>query len=101
MATTISTKNIGTVREIRRTTRIYIASPVNEPVVISANRETILCDETDTLIAQKPSGSVTRNLPDVQSEEVTLPDGLVLSAAQVALAVELFIEKWDAPTATP
>jgi len=102
MAKTIRTKNIGNVREIRRTTRIDIQSTVNSPVVITAYRETLLCDDSNEIISQKPGDAFTRTIPGVEAETITLPDGgPTLTAAQVALAVELFIEKWDEPVVAP
>ena len=96
MAKLISTKTIGEVREIRRTSRIDISSTVNAPVVVTAYREVLLCDDDNNIISQKADASFTRTIPGVEAETITLPDsGPTLTAAQVAQAVELFCEKWD------
>lgn len=95
MAKLIRTKNVGEVREIRRTTRIDIQSPVNAPVNITATREMIVCDSDDAIISQKFVAAFTKTIPGVESEVVTLPGDIELTAAQVAKAVELFVEKWD------
>ena len=102
MATLLSQKTIGIVNVIRRTWRTNIESQVNQPVVISAHREQLECSEDKTIISQNQNaGVVSRSLMSVISETVTLHDGTELSALQVAEAVELFIEKWDAEDLTP
>jgi hypothetical protein len=96
MATVVGTRTLGTVRDIRRSQSIRIDSRVNEPVFVRAIRETIVCDEADAIVGRSDAGIVARTLTEVADESVTLPGGLILTGAQVALAVELFVEKWDA-----
>lgn len=95
MAKLIKTISIGNVREIRRTFRIDIQSPVNAPVVVTIFREVLLCDEDDKIISQKTDSAFTRTIPGVENEIITLPNGTALTAEQVAAAIEMFCEKWD------
>src|SRR5688572_10907529 len=95
MAKLIRTRSLGNVREIRRSWRINIEAPAGQPLVVSAHREVINCDDDNAIIGRSPAQDVVRVVSAVAAETVELPGGVVLTGAQVALAVELFVEKWE------
>lgn len=102
MATTLSTTDLGPLTAVRRTWRTNIESAVGAPVTITAHREELLRTEDLTIIKRdQNAGVVTRALSAVAGETVTLDDGTELTAVQVALAVEAFLEKWDAEDIAP
>jgi hypothetical protein len=98
MATTLSSNtDLGPITKVRRTWRTNLESATQQPVVITAYREELWHTADGTLVRQDQSaGAVRRSLSDVVAETVTLSDGTVLSAPQVAEAVECFLEQWDA-----
>ncbi len=102
MATILGTSDYGPLVRLRRTWRTTIESQTQQPVVITAHREELWHTADGTLVRQDQSaGAVRRSLSDVVAETVTLTDGTVLSALQVAEAVERFLEQWDAEDLTP
>lgn len=102
MATTLSTTDLGPLTTVRRTWRTTIESAVGAPVTITAHREELLRTEDLTIVKRdQNAGVITRALGAVAGETVTLGDGTELTAVQVALAVEAFLEKWDAEDLAP
>lgn len=103
MATTLSSNtDLGPITKLRRTWRTNIESATQQPVVITAHREELWHTADGTLVRQNQNaGVVSRALGDVAAETVTLTDSTVLSALQVAEAVERFLEQWDAEDLTP
>lgn len=96
MSVIINPSETITVSTIHRTWRTEIESPVGGSVGITAHREEILATADRTIIKQGVIAPVKRALAAVLPEQVTLADGTVLTAAQTAEAVGLFIEKWAA-----
>ena len=101
MSVILETKIVGPVKVVHRTWRTEIFSVVNEPVIIKAYREELECTEAGAIVVQKTVNPVTRQLANVVTQTVTLTDGVtVLSALQVAEAVERFIEMFAAEDRT-
>ncbi len=91
-----------TIKPTERSWRINIETPRGQDYNITAFRETIgIEDGTNKVIYQKQDHSVSRYLTPIAAETVTLGNGTTLSAADVATALTLFIEKWRLEDLTP
>lgn len=91
-----------TVNRQVRTWRTNIESAYGTVPSVTAFRETLQINEADqTVLSKVPSGQIQRSFSDAvaNGDKVTLSDGTVLSIAQMAEAIPVFIELWAAQDA--
>jgi len=85
---------VGT-KQKNRTWRVGIESTFNSVFDMVFHREHVIYTENPVeLIKQDRNRTVRRRLPDIVDDTVTLPDGTTLSAMQVAIAIEMFSDKY-------
>lgn len=77
-----------------RTCFVYIDTTEGSDYLIRAVRQ----DKQFEDGVRTPTDSyhdVTRRFSEIASETITLPGNIVLSAAQIAGGLQMFIDKWD------
>jgi len=77
-----------------RTRLVVIDTPRGEDPTIQFHRQRAVVVDGQAFV--RPTGIVTRRFSAVAKETVTLADGRTLSAADIAEAISLFGDAWDA-----